>query len=65
VSAYLPKTSETVSNLSLLNLGMLGHMSATRDINAAWNEAKRKAAKEYPEKFILAGLNSTIKKKNK
>ena len=38
-------------------------MSATRDINAAWNEAKRKAAKEYPEEFILAGLNSTIKKK--
>jgi hypothetical protein len=30
-------------------------MSATRDINAAWNEAKRKAAKEYPEKFFLDG----------
>ena len=36
-------------------LGMIGQMSTTRDINAAWNETKKKAANLYPEKFILDG----------
>jgi hypothetical protein len=36
-----------------LRLGMIGQMSTSRDINAAWNEAKKKAAKLYPDKFIL------------
>jgi hypothetical protein len=30
-------------------------MSTTRDINSAWNETKKKAAKLYPGKFILDG----------
>ena len=30
-------------------------MSTTRDINAAWNETRKKAANLYPEKFILDG----------
>jgi hypothetical protein len=38
-----------------LRLGMVGQMSTTRDINAAWSEAKKKAANLYPEKFILDG----------
>ena len=32
-------------------------MSTTRDINAAWNETKKKAAKLHPDKFILDGRN--------
>jgi hypothetical protein len=36
-------------------LGMIGQLSTTRDINAAWNETKKKAAKLYPDKFILDG----------
>ena len=40
-----------------LRLGMVGQMSTTRDINAAWNETKKKAAKLYPDKFILDGRN--------
>ena len=34
-------------------MGLLGQMSATRDINEAWNQTKKKAAKLYPEKFVL------------
>ena len=36
-------------------LGMIGQLSTSRDINAAWNETKKKAAKLYPDKFILDG----------
>ncbi len=35
------------------HLGLLGQMAATRDINAAWNDTKKRAARGYPEKFIL------------
>lgn len=41
----------------ILRLGMIGQMSTTRDINAAWNETKKKAAKLCPDKFILDGRN--------
>ncbi len=51
LSPGITRLKETV----VADLGMLGQMSATRDINAAWNEAKKKAAKEYPDKFILDG----------
>ena len=55
ILVQLPTGTTQLKETVVANLGMLGHMSATRDINAAWNEAKRKAAKEYPEKFILDG----------
>ncbi len=51
----LPTGTTHLKESVVANLGLLGNMSATRDINAAWNEAKKKAAKEYPEKFILDG----------
>ena len=38
-----------------LHLGMIGQFSTSREINAAWNETKKKAAKLYPDKFILDG----------
>jgi hypothetical protein len=41
-----------------LRLGIIGQMSTSRDINAAWNETKKKAAKLYPDKFILDGRNA-------
>ena len=37
------------------HMGLLGQMSATRDINEAWNQTKKKAAREYPEKFMIDG----------
>lgn len=40
------------------NMGLLGYMSASRDVNEAWNQTKKKAAKLYPEKFILDSRNA-------
>ena len=36
-------------------LGMLGQMAKTRDINAAWDSAKRQVARDHPERFCLDG----------
>ena len=55
ILVQLPTGTTHLKETVVANLGLLGNMSATRDINAAWNEAKKKAAKEYPEKFILDG----------
>lgn len=55
ILVQLPTGTTHLKETVVANLGLLGHMSATRDINAAWNEAKKKAAKECPEKFILDG----------
>lgn len=53
ILVQLPTGTTHLKETVVANLGLLGNMSATRDINAAWNAAKKKAAKEYPEKFIL------------
>jgi hypothetical protein len=37
------------------HLGLLGQMSKTRDINAAWNSAKRQVVREHPDRFCLDG----------
>ena len=55
ILVQLPTGTTHLKESVVANLGLLGNMSATRDINAAWNAAKKKAAKEYPEKFILDG----------
>jgi hypothetical protein len=49
----LPIGTTNLKETIVANMGLLGQMSATRDINEAWNQTKKKAAKEYPEKFIL------------
>ena len=36
-------------------LGPLGQMSKTRDIDAAWNSAKRQAVRDHPDRFCLDG----------
>ena len=55
ILVQLPTGTTHLKETVVANLGLLGNMSATRDINAAWNAAKKKAAKEYQEKFILDG----------
>jgi len=55
ILVQLPTGTTHLKETVVANLGLLGNMSATRDINVAWNEAKKKAAKEYPEKFIVDG----------
>ena len=51
----LPDGTTNLKDTITANMGIMGYMSATRDINAAWNQTKTKAAKLYPEKFILDG----------
>jgi hypothetical protein len=52
-----PSGSKNLKDNVTLRLGIIGQMSTTRDINVAWNETKKKAAKLYPDKFILDGRN--------
>ena len=52
-----PSGAKNLKDNVTLRLGIIGQMSTTRDINAAWNETKKKAAKLYPDKFILDGRN--------
>ncbi len=49
----LPMGTTNLKETIVYNMGHLGQMSATRDINEAWNQTKKKAAREYPEKFVL------------
>jgi hypothetical protein len=51
----LPMGTTNLKETIVDHMGLLGQMSATRDINEAWNQTKKKAAREYPEKFILDG----------
>ena len=51
----LPEGATNLKETIVGHLGLLGQMSPTRDINAAWNDAKKRAAREYPEKFMLDG----------
>ena len=48
-----PSGAKNLKDNVTLRLGLIGQMSTTRDINAAWNETKKKAARLYPDKFIL------------
>ncbi len=49
----LPDGATNLKDNVAIRLGMVGQFSTSREINAAWNETKKKAAKLYPEKFIL------------
>lgn len=42
---FPPGTKNLKENITM-RLGLLGQMSSTRDINAAWDETKNKAAKQ-------------------
>ncbi len=49
----LPSGTQNLKDVITYQLGIIGRMSTTRDMNAAWNDLKNKAARLYPEKFIL------------
>ncbi len=51
-----PGTRNLKENITF-RLGLIGQMSTTRDINAAWDETKNKAAKLHPDRFILDKRN--------
>lgn len=57
VLLQLPVGSRDLKEAIIRNLGMLGQMAPTRDLDQAWSQTKKKAAKLYPDKFILGPRN--------
>ena len=54
VLLQLPPEATPSKEVVVQHLGLLGQMSKTRDINAAWNSAKRQIVREYPDRFYTA-----------
>ena len=53
----LPEGTTNLKETVIHHLGQYGQMTSVRDLNTIWNQAKKKAAKSNPEKFILDGRN--------
>jgi len=51
----LPDGAKHLKENVTLRLGMVGQLSSTREINAAWNDTKKKTAKLHPDRFTLDG----------
>ena len=51
----LPPEAAPSKEFVVQHLGLLGQMSKTRDVNAAWNSAKRQVARQHPDRFCLDG----------
>ena len=56
VLLQLPPAAAPSKELVVQHLGLLGQMSKTRDINAAWNSAKRQVVRQHPDRFCLDGM---------
>ncbi len=48
VLLQLPPEATPSKEVVVQHFGLLGQMSKTRDINAAWNSAKRQVVREHP-----------------
>jgi len=55
VLLQLPSASTPSKEVVVQHLGLLGQMSKTRDVNAAWNSAKRQVFREHADRFCLDG----------
>ena len=55
VLSRLPPEATPSKEVVVRHLGLLGQMSKTRDITAAWNGAKRQVLREHPDRFCLDG----------
>lgn len=55
VLSQLPPEAPPSKEVVVEHLGPLGQMSKTRDVNAAWNNAKRQVVREHPDRFCLDG----------
>ena len=57
ILSQLPEGTSNLKDTIVHHLGLFGQMASTRDISEAWIQTKKKAAKEYPSKFILDDRN--------
>ena len=55
VLSQLPPGATPSKEVVVQHLGLLGQMSKTRDMNAAWNSAKRQVVREHSGRFSLDG----------
>ena len=55
VLLQLPPEAAPSKEFVVQHLGLLGQMSKTRDVNAAWNSAKRQVVRDHPDRFCLDG----------
>ncbi len=55
VLSQLPPEVTPSKEVVVQHLGLLGQMSKTRDLNAAWNGAKRQAVRDHPDRFCFDG----------
>ena len=55
VLSQLPPEATLSKDVVVQCLGLLGQMSKTRDINVAWNSAKRQIVRDHPDRFCLDG----------
>jgi hypothetical protein len=55
VLLQLPPEPTPTKELVVHHLGLVGQMATTRELNAAWNAAKRLAARDHSDKFGLDG----------
>jgi hypothetical protein len=55
VLSQLPLEATPSKDVVVQHLGLVGQMSKTRDVNAAWNSAKRQVVLVHPDRFCLDG----------
>ena len=55
VLSQLPPEATPSKEVVVRHLGLLGQIAKTRDVNAAWNRAKRQVVREQPDRFCLDG----------
>ena len=55
VLSQLPPGATPSKEVVVQHLGLLGQMSKTREIDAAWNSAKRQVVREHSDRFSLDG----------
>ena len=60
VLLQLPPEATPSKEVVVQHLGLLGQMSKTRDINAAWSAAKRQVAREQPGRRVARVIRAIL-----
>ena len=60
VLLQLPPEAPLSKDVVVQHLGLLGQMSKNRDINAAWNGAKRQVAREQPDLRVARVIQAIL-----
>ncbi len=58
ILVQLPTGSTNLKEVVVRHIGLLGQMASNRDIDDAWDQAKKEAANLHPERFTLDARKS-------